>query len=111
MRLCKIREHGLLHVCYRALTDLGQINRVVTDLLHICHNSVNNFSKFVNWILYRYRGGYRILKGGSLRSSYAYIVLCNKTGMQSMPILGGLGACPPRKFLKITLSEIDSGAF
>ena len=43
-------------------------------------------------------------KGGSLRSSYAY-------GMRSMPILGGSGGMPPRKFLKITLSEIDSGAF
>ena len=31
------------YICYRALTDLAQINRVVTDLLHICHNSVNNF--------------------------------------------------------------------
>ena len=30
------------------------------------------------------------LKGGSLRSSYAYIVC--------MPILGGLGACPPGNF-------------
>ena len=50
-------------------------------------------------------------KGGSLRSSYAYIVLQSKTGMQSMPILGGSGDMPPRKFLKITLSEIDSGAF
>ena len=28
--------------------------------------------------------------------------------MQSMPILGGSGGMPPRKFWKITLSEIES---
>jgi len=31
--------------------------------------------------------------------------------MQSMSLLGGLGACPPRKFLKKACSEIKSGAF
>ena len=30
--------------------------------------------------------------------------------MRSMLLLGGLGACPPRKILKITYHEIDSGA-
>ena len=29
----------------------------------------------------------------------------------SMPILGGSGGMPPQEILKITLSEIDSGAF
>jgi len=36
-------------------------------------------------------------------------VVQSTTSMQGMLLLGGLGACPPRKFLKIKCSEIDSG--
>ena len=36
-------------------------------------------------------------------------VVQSTTRMRSMLKLGGLGACPPRKILKITCSEIDFG--
>ena len=40
------------------------------------------------------------LKGGVTKkvAMHNYIVLQSKTGMRSMPILGGLGACPPGNF-------------
>ena len=34
LHVCYMSVTCLLHVCYSALTYLGQINRVVTDLLH-----------------------------------------------------------------------------
>ena len=37
-----------------------------------------------------------------------YIVVQSTTSMRSMLLLGGLGACPPRKILKILCSEIES---
>ena len=36
-------------------------------------------------------------------------VVRSTTSMRSMLKLGGVGACPPRKILKTTCSEIDFG--
>jgi len=56
------------------------------------------------------RGGSRIHKRGAQIhcSGHDNCVRSTQSGMQSMPNLGGLGACPPRKFWKIKSSEIES---
>ena len=40
-------------------------------------------------------------------TSYLHNIVRNTISMCSMPKLGGLGACPPRNFLKTSYSDID----
>ena len=50
-------------------------------------------------------------KSGKAKALPALPALQLPMALQSIPILGGSGGMPPQEILKITLSEIESGAF
>ena len=87
----------------------GEIEELVAKLVK--KHRPNMLLFFSNHKPYDYRGGSSIQNGGG---GYNYIMHGNcgqstQSGMQSMPNLGGLGACPPpENFGKIKPSEIES---